>query len=106
MFASVALARPVKLTKKDRNVVAEQEKLKELTEYMNMSQYKQSVVMKRELKAFLTDTDRMPKELIFLLRNMRIVQGNNQSFGSPVDRIKVTGYWVSRSLARSPMVPR
>ncbi|KAF9260370.1 ABC1-domain-containing protein [Marasmius fiardii PR-910] len=102
MFASVTLAKPVKLSRKNRDLATEQEKLKkELTEYMNMSQYQQSVVMKKKLKVFLTDTDRMPKELIFLLRNMRIVQGNNQSFGSPVNRIKITGYWASRSLTRA-----
>ncbi|KAG7085810.1 hypothetical protein E1B28_003348 [Marasmius oreades] len=102
MFASVTLAKPVKLSKKDRDLAKEQQKLKkELTEYMNMSQYEQSVVMKKKLKVFLTDTDRMPKELIFLMRNMRIVQGNNQSFGSPVNRIKITGYWASRSLTRA-----
>lgn len=31
-----------------------------------------------------------------------MVQGNNQSLGSPVNRIKITGYWASRSLASSP----
>jgi aarF domain-containing kinase len=29
---------------------------------------------------------------------MRIVQGNNQFLGSPVNRIKMTGNWASRSL--------
>ena len=32
----------------------------------------------------------------------RMVQGNNQSLGSPVNRIKITGYWASRSLVSSP----
>ena len=27
--------------------------------------------------------------------------GNNQSFGSPVNRIRITGYWASRSLVTS-----
>ncbi|KAF6756514.1 ABC1 family-domain-containing protein [Ephemerocybe angulata] len=63
-----------------------------------LSQYEMSVLMKRKLKEFLSDTDRMPKVLIFLIRNMRMVQGNNQSFGSPVNRIKITGDWASRSL--------
>lgn len=27
--------------------------------------------------------------------------GNNQSFGSPVNRIRITGYWASRSLVDS-----
>ncbi|KAJ3776833.1 ABC1 family-domain-containing protein [Lentinula raphanica] len=99
MFASVALARPVRLTRKDRR--AEVEKVtRELEEYMNMSQYEQSVRMKAKLKQFLIDTDRMPKALIFLFRNMRIVQGNNQYFGAPVNRVKIIGLWASRSLTR------
>ena len=28
--------------------------------------------------------------------------GNNQSLSSPVNRIKITGFWASRSLSRSP----
>jgi aarF domain-containing kinase len=38
-----------------------------------LTQYEQSVRMKAKLKEFLTDTDRMPKELLFLMRNMRSV---------------------------------
>jgi len=30
-----------------------------------------------------------------------MVQGNNQAFGSPVNRIKITGYWASRSQIRN-----
>ncbi|KAM6499388.1 ABC1 family domain containing protein [Amanita muscaria] len=66
------------------------------------TQYEKSVIMKQRLKGFLKDTDRMPKVLIFLTRNMRMVQGNNQSFGSPVNRVKITGLWASKSLAHSP----
>jgi aarF domain-containing kinase len=40
-----------------------------------LTQYDMSVRMKAKLKEFLTDTDRMPKVLIFLSRNMRMVQG-------------------------------
>jgi aarF domain-containing kinase len=83
------------------------------------TQYEKSVGMKAKLKEFLTDTDRMPKVLIFLSRNMRMVQGlfrylptptfsnpkiltgNNQAFGSPVNRVKVTGFWASRSQIRN-----
>lgn len=36
-----------------------------------LNQYEQSVRMKAKLKRFLLDTDKMPKELIFLGRNMR-----------------------------------
>ena len=91
------------------------------TEQKSLTQYEMSVRMKAKLKEFLTDTDRMPKVLIFLSRNMRMVQGsyrfllkilsifsnsklligNNQAFGSPVNRVKITGFWASRSQIRN-----
>ncbi|KAG2155182.1 ABC1 family-domain-containing protein [Suillus bovinus] len=96
LFASAVLMRPVKIGRGDRS--------SSRTENANgdpgneLNAYEQSVRMKERLKRFLVDTDKMPKELIFLGRNMRIVQGNNQSLGSPVNRIKITAYWASRSL--------
>ncbi|KAF8586439.1 ABC1-domain-containing protein [Ramaria rubella] len=79
--------------------------------------YERSLIMKEKLRQFLTDTERFPKSLVFLMRNMRMVQGvcavsttisrtypqeslgNNQALGSPVNRVKIIGYWASRSLA-------
>jgi aarF domain-containing kinase len=57
--------------------------------------------MKGGIKQILGDETKLPKELIFIGRNMRIVQGNNQYLGSPVNRIKMTGIWASRALAES-----
>jgi len=94
-FASATLMRPVKF--EDANERGEPTKT-----FEEMDDYERSVVMKEKLKSFLTDTDKMPKELIFIGRNMRIVQGNNQIFGSPVNRIKITGTWASRSLISTP----
>ena len=37
--------------------------------------YEQSLIMKEKLRQFLTDTERFPKALVFLARNMRMVQG-------------------------------
>ncbi|KAF9220569.1 ABC1-domain-containing protein [Gyrodon lividus] len=88
LFAGVTLMRPVRSREKRGNGSGE----------MKLNQYEQSMRMKAKLRGFLVDTDKMPKELIFLGRNMRIVQGNNQALGSPVNRIKITGYWASRSL--------
>ncbi|KAJ6579517.1 ABC1 family-domain-containing protein [Mycena vulgaris] len=97
LFASAVLMRPVRLGRGRPQRVAE-ERGKPLEE---MTNYERSVVMKAKLKGFLTDTDRMPKVLIFLLRNMRMVQGNNKTLGSPVNRIKITGFAASRALTRS-----
>ncbi|KIY72330.1 ABC1-domain-containing protein [Cylindrobasidium torrendii FP15055 ss-10] len=94
-FASVTLMRPTRLKKED----AAKHRL-EMEEMARLSQYEQSVRLKAKLRDFLTDTDRMPKELLFLMRNMRIVQGNNQSFGAPVNRIKITGFWASSALTK------
>ena len=54
--------------------------------------------MKQGIRDILADEDKWPKELIFIGRNMRIVQANNQYMGSPVNRIKIMGEWASRSL--------
>ncbi|KAJ7755229.1 ABC1 family-domain-containing protein [Mycena metata] len=97
MLASTILMRPVKL-QRGRPQQDPRLRRKPIEE---MDNYERSVMMKAMLKAFLIDTDRMPKVLIFLLRNMRMVQGNNKSLGSPVNRIKITGFSASRALTRS-----
>jgi aarF domain-containing kinase len=53
------------------------------------------------IKQILGDETKWPRELIFIGRNLRIVQGNNQFLGSPVNRIKISGLWASRALAES-----
>jgi aarF domain-containing kinase len=45
---------------------------------------------------------KLPRELVFLARNLRIVQGNNQFLGSPVNRLKITAIWASRARASEP----
>lgn len=54
--------------------------------------------MRKGVKQILGDENKWPRELIFIGRNLRIVQGNNQFLGSPVNRIKITGMWASRAL--------
>ena len=61
-------------------------------------QYEMQQAMRKGVKEILGDETKWPKELIFIGRNMRIVQGNNQYLGSPVNRIKITGNWASRAL--------
>ncbi|PPQ94351.1 hypothetical protein CVT25_000679 [Psilocybe cyanescens] len=65
-----------------------------------MTEYELSVKMKEKLKEFLADTDRMPKAIVFLNRNLRMMQANNASFGTPVNRVKITGYWASKAPTR------
>lgn len=66
LFASATLLKPVRFEN------GQGAKQGEATE--ELDQYEQSVRMKARLKAFLTDTDKWPKELIFLGRNMRCVR--------------------------------
>ena len=61
--------------------------------------------MREGIKEMLGDETKWPRELIFIGRNFRIVQGNNQFLGSPVNRVKITGLWASRALAESPDLP-
>ncbi|KZF20419.1 ABC1 domain protein [Xylona heveae TC161] len=64
--------------------------------------YEMQQKMRKGIKEILGDEEKWPRELIFIGRNLRIVQGNNQYLGSPVNRIKITGNWASRSLVDSP----
>ncbi|KAF2422630.1 ABC1 domain protein [Tothia fuscella] len=63
--------------------------------------YEMQVKARAGIKQILGDETKWPRELIFIGRNLRIVQGNNQFLGSPVNRIKITGLWASRALAES-----
>ncbi|KAL1883371.1 hypothetical protein VTK73DRAFT_8938 [Phialemonium thermophilum] len=67
--------------------------------------YEMQQRMKQGIREILGDEEKWPKELIFIGRNMRIVQANNQYLGSPVNRIKMMGEWASRSLFQDPNLP-
>jgi aarF domain-containing kinase len=97
MFASATLLRPYQGGPK---IDAGMENLTP-SEYHYAMQQK----MKQGIRDILADEDKWPKELIFLGRNMRIVQGNNQYLGSPVNRVKMMGEWASRSLFQDQNLP-
>lgn len=61
--------------------------------------------MRQGVREILSDEKQFPRELLFIGRNLRIVQGNNQFLGSPVNRIKITGNWASASLIESSDLP-
>lgn len=60
--------------------------------------YEMQMQMRKGIKQILGDESQFPQELIFIGRNLRIVQGNNQFLGSPVNRVKITAMWASRAL--------
>lgn len=95
IFASATLMRPYSggdgsVDAKIRGL-SEQEKKKR--------QFEMQQAMRKGVRDILGDETKWPRELIFIGRNMRIVQGNNQYLGSPVNRIKITGSWASRALS-------
>jgi len=70
LFASSVLLKPISIGKnnnrdKSGNTKGEEKQPKQ------PSQYDASMQLKGKLKTFLVDTDKMPKELIFVGRNMR-----------------------------------
>lgn len=102
LFASATLMRPY--TGGDNSTSAEIRKgVKGKTEGERV--YEMQMKMRAGVKQILTDETKWPRELIFIGRNLRIVQGNNQFLGSPVNRIKITGLWASRALAESRDLP-
>ena len=101
IFASATLMRPYSGGDGTVNAqirgLSQQEKKKR---HFEMQQ-----AMQKGAREILGDESKWPKELIFIGRNMRIVQGNNQYLGSPVNRIKITGSWASRALSEDMNLP-
>ncbi|KAK5106430.1 hypothetical protein LTS08_000549 [Lithohypha guttulata] len=95
VFASATLMKPYtggnsKVSKKLQEITNEKDKRKR--------QYQMQQAMRQGIREVLADEKKWPRELIFIGRNMRICQGNNQMLGSPVNRIKITGSWASKAL--------
>lgn len=101
LFASATLMRPY--TGGDKTTSAEFSKLSKAEKQKRHFEMQQK--MRQGVRDILADEEKWPKELIFIGRNFRIVQGNNQYLGSPVNRIKITGNWASRALIESPDLP-
>ncbi|RYP14564.1 hypothetical protein DL765_006297 [Monosporascus sp. GIB2] len=54
--------------------------------------------MIEEAGGYLGEEGLFPQELVFLERNLGIMQGNNRHFGSPVNRIKLIGLSAMRAV--------
>ncbi|KAK9483313.1 ABC1 family-domain-containing protein [Lipomyces starkeyi] len=104
LFASATLLRPYKSggVRPDRRPERDVNTDSEVQTSRAHEDFEMQTRMKDQFKQFIQDTTKMPLELIFLGRNMRIVQGCNQLMGSPVNRIKILANWASRSLAMLP----
>ncbi|KAJ3208217.1 hypothetical protein HDU67_006937 [Dinochytrium kinnereticum] len=59
--------------------------------------FKNQMEAKERARKFLSDTDKVPKELIFIGRNLNIVRSNNKVLGSPVNRINLTARYAVKT---------
>ncbi|KAF9572746.1 hypothetical protein EC968_009474 [Mortierella alpina] len=64
--------------------------------------YEIQMKLKTSLKDFLINSELLPKELIFIGRNMTIVRANNKTLGSPVNRINRMARWAVVGLGHDP----
>ncbi|KAF9363723.1 hypothetical protein BGX34_003451 [Mortierella sp. NVP85] len=64
--------------------------------------YEIQMKLKTSLKDFLVNSELLPKELIFIGRNMTIVRANNKTLGSPVNRINRMARWAVVGLGHDP----
>ncbi|KAJ3283515.1 hypothetical protein HK104_010342 [Borealophlyctis nickersoniae] len=60
--------------------------------------YSSQVDIKNRVREFLANTELMPKELIFLGRNMNLIRSNNRLLSSPVNRINLMANRAASSL--------
>lgn len=102
IFASATLMRPYQGG--DRSTLEELKKGASGKDQQERA-FEMQVKARDGIKQILGDETKWPRELIFIGRNLRIVQGNNQFLGSPVNRIKISGLWASRALAESKDLP-
>eukprot|EP01116_Phalansterium_solitarium_P001970 TRINITY_DN1182_c0_g2_i1.p1 TRINITY_DN1182_c0_g2~~TRINITY_DN1182_c0_g2_i1.p1 ORF type:complete len:529 (-),score=159.02 TRINITY_DN1182_c0_g2_i1:168-1754(-) len=54
---------------------------------------------KEKVRTLLEDSSLIPRELIFVGRNMNLVRANNKEAGSPVNRVNIMCRWAARGLA-------
>lgn len=95
-FASATLLRPV-----GRTAASLQEMSHERSDGSRVSAYEAQERMRRTLRGALgaEAQGQWPRALIFLARAIRILQGDNQLLGSPVNRVGRMGLWASRACA-------
>ncbi|KAJ3023588.1 UNVERIFIED_CONTAM: hypothetical protein HDU68_008546 [Siphonaria sp. JEL0065] len=59
--------------------------------------YDRQMKMKERARQYLADTNKIPRELIFVGRNLNIVRANNKIYGSPVNRINLACAWAVKT---------
>ncbi|GAA6023072.1 hypothetical protein JCM8202_004662 [Rhodotorula sphaerocarpa] len=99
IFASLTLLRPHRLHKKQEE--EEAAKNGEGAKSEEQLRLEQRAGLKERLKTMLESEELIPRELIFVTRAMRMMQGNNQSVGSVSNRINILAHWAAVGLAVS-----
>jgi aarF domain-containing kinase len=87
LFASATLQRPYN-PKKAVHLGSQTVTMKDV--------YEMQTVSKERVKKLLTDTEKIPRELIFLGRNLNLVRSYNKFLGSPVNRVNIMARWAVR----------
>ncbi|MBW0493179.1 hypothetical protein O181_032894 [Austropuccinia psidii MF-1] len=84
LFASATLLKPFQIS---MSPTSNDKKLKP-----KISAYESSLKIKETMKTLLENEALIPQELIFIVRCMRMMQGNNQALGSPTNRINILAH--------------
>ncbi|WAQ93364.1 hypothetical protein PtA15_18A424 [Puccinia triticina] len=66
------------------------------------SAYESSLKIKATLKTMLANEALIPRELVFVVRCMRMMQGNNQVLGSPTNRLAILAHGAAAGMAINP----
>ncbi|QRW15882.1 ABC1 family protein [Rhizoctonia solani] len=93
LFSSAILLRPHRVQKPDPSQQEHQD--------VPTDHYSQQVMLKEKMKTFLEFQDLIPRELIFVGRAQRMLQANNQSLGSPSNRLNITARWAAVGYAQA-----
>ncbi|KAL7409302.1 ABC1 family-domain-containing protein [Mrakia frigida] len=94
MFASSVLLRPTRLHSSKRAP-----KSAAILHRESLTEYELQLEIRDRMRAMLENERLIPRELIFLVRSQRMLQGANQSLGSPSNRVNITARWAAHGFA-------
>ncbi|KAG0144455.1 hypothetical protein CROQUDRAFT_660017 [Cronartium quercuum f. sp. fusiforme G11] len=69
-----------------------------------LTAYEKDMKIKETLKGLLENEQLVPRELIFIVRCMRMMQGNNQALGSPSNRINILAHGAASGMRISKLL--
>lgn len=97
LFASATLLRPFNTRKSNQQIKVNDPSKSQ--ERANTSAYESSLKIKETMKTLLENEALIPQELIFIVRCMRMMQGNNQVLGSPTNRINILAHGAAAGMS-------